>query len=145
MYLDLDISLQVGLYGKNWHQKLQCFEGRFMWWLDFKTPKPVIIFHIRVLNMIVCEHFLIPLRFPLPHFLQYHRKDALIFFESEVLAPWKPFIWKNSSDYDGKHGVETIAKCPCLIKHISSRHLKFGVYKSHITSSMIFSIPLDYF
>lgn len=43
------------------------------------------------------------------------------------------------------HWVVTTAKHPTVIKHISSKHLKVGVYKSHIKSSVNFSIAFDLF
>lgn len=103
MYLDLDKLLQVDPYRKSGHQKPQLLWGGFMWLLDFKATKLVLIFHLRALNTIVCEPLLLPLIFPLSHFLQCPLKYTSVFSVSEVLAIWKPWIADHSSSSHRKH------------------------------------------
>lgn len=144
MYLDLDKWLWVDLPRKNWHPNLQLLWGGSVWLLDFKATKLLLMSHVRARNTMVCEHLLLPLLFPLSHFLQCHLKYTLVFFESEVLAIRKPrtAIHKSNSNVErwAVRQLSTQGKAQ-LFEACKNQ----TVYKSSIKSSINFSIAFDFF
>lgn len=138
MYLDLDILLQVDLYRKNCHQRLQALWGRLHVIIKFQS-------HEAGAN--------------LPHKSSKH--DCLWAPPSSSnlsSLPFSPILCKRHIDFLWIGSFSNLKvmyvkqfiylQCETLGSHKcwAPRHSKTQtVYKSHIKSSINFSIAFDYF
>lgn len=111
--------------------------------LDFKGTKLLLMSHVRALNTIVCEHLLLPLIFPLSHFLQCHLKYTLIFFESDVLAIRKPCTANHKSNSNVKRWAVLPLRAQGKAQLFEACKNQ-TVYKSSIKSSINLSIAFDF-
>lgn len=99
MYLDLDILLGVDLHRKESGTKCcNCFEGSFMWSLDFKAMKPGVIIHLEIWAWLLRKTSSSwDSSYSPPILSRTTGKHTVIFLLlREVFATWHPFTWGNS-------------------------------------------------